>query len=449
MLKISFQLKKSTTNRRDESPIAMMLYEDKNSKYAIRTGLFCPLSCWDKKRNVCKGEYERVNIHLTKLKNDVADIEDRFVLAKESYTPQLIWENYKNPTTKLKYEKPILEIINEINEARYKAKEFCEPNYKTHKHIISKITYFLTKKGLEKIGYDKFSSALFDELITFARFTRFDKNEVFISEKQVKNSFLKRLAQKVMEGNAYALKYNYAITPLLKLANWKDDADSTQALTWEEFEELNNLDLTKNHALDAIRDVFLFSCYVGFQFCDMRAFDAKEHIYTDNTGRVWIRKAREKTGVQQHIPMMPRTKALLEKWNYILPMGVEQTHNKEIKNLAKIVGVKKRISNRCGRKTAGVVWQHFGATMQEVSTMLGHADIRITQKNYASIDIESLTRGTDCLRSEEATQIQQIVPQTTPQIVPQAQNIDLSNVLANLTAEIAKMNANNQPKNNQ
>lgn len=439
MLKISFQLKKSTINKQGESPISIVLYENPTSKYAVRTGLFCPVSSWDKKRGLCKGNYERTNLHLNKLLKQVQTIEDRFVLAGESYTPQLVWENHKNPTIKIKYEKPVLEILTELNEQNFKAGKFIKKNYDIHKSNIRKITYFLTEKGLEKIGYDQFDISLFQELITTMRFLHFDRRKPYVSADALKDCTLKKIAQKVTEGNVYALQNKFTTTPLPSLPKFKNDDAITEFLTWEELVRFTDLDLSANKNLENVRDIFLFSCFTSFQWCDMKVFDIEKHLFNDENNKEWILKPRNKTKELQQIPMMPVTKALLEKWNNILPLGVEQTHNKEIKGLCKLAGITKRITNRCGRKTAAMVWINSSKgriSMESISKMIGHKSIRTTQKHYASIDNERLTRETDCLRGE----IQ------TTQIVPQVQNIDLSNVLANLTAEIAKMNANNQQK---
>ncbi len=420
MLKISFQLKKSTTNKQGESPISIVLYENPTSKYAVRTGLFCPVSCWDKKRGFCKGDYERTNLHLEKLLKKVKKVEDRFVLAEESYTPQLVWENHKNPTIKIKYEKPVLEILTELNEQNFKAGKFVRKNYDVYKSNIRKITHFLTEKGLEKIGYDQFDIALFQELITTMRFLRFDRCKPYISADAVKDCTLKKMAQKVTEGNMYALQNKFTSTPLPPLPKFKNDDAITEFLTWDELERLVSLNLSADRYLENVRDIFLFSCCTGFQWCDMKAFDTKKHLFIDESNKEWILKPRNKTGEIQQIPMMPATKALLEKWDNILPLGIEQTHNKEIKILCKQVGITKRITNRCGRKTAAMVWINSSKgtiSMESISKIMGHKSIRTTQKSYANIDNERLTRETDCLRGE----IQ------TTQIVPQVQNVDLNN----------------------
>ena len=441
MLHINFSIR-TTPNKRKECPI-MVLLQDSNTKdkYSLRTGVFCPIAFWDKETSTATSKWDFVNTHLISLQNGLRDVETRFLLTKEPYTPRMIWEDYKVPTTKLKYEKPVLEVLKEVNENKLASGTFGKGNYKTCKSIIKKLAYFLKDKGMGKVGYNRFNS-VYAEFVNVMRYTRFTKkSEIYQSETAVKNSHLRRIKQKLMEGNTYAINNGYTSTNLLKLDSLKNDDTVTEFLLMNEVRALKNLDLSQNKELENIRDIFLFISCTSLLACDMKVFDAKKHLYTDENGKEWIIKPREKTGEVQRIPMMLLTKQLLEKWDYVLPLQAEQIINRELKTLCKQVGITKKITMRSGRKTAGMMFLNAGVTMESVSKILGHKNILITQRHYASIDLERLEKDTDFLRYFDIDKPKQA--QTTPQTTPQADMVALRQ-LEILERIEANLNKNNQ-----
>ena len=64
------------------------------------------------------------------------------------------------------------------------------------------------------------------------------------------------------------------------------------------FEELNRIMTTPLHdqILYHVRDMFLFSCYTGIPYSDMRLL-TNENLSLEEDGTWWIRSSRKKTGV--------------------------------------------------------------------------------------------------------------------------------------------------------
>lgn len=65
--------------------------------------------------------------------------------------------------------------------------------------------------------------------------------------------------------------------------------------------------------LAQVRDTFLFCCYTGLSFSDMKGLK-REHIVKDNNGSLWIRKKRQKTKNMCNIPLLDPAKAILDKY---------------------------------------------------------------------------------------------------------------------------------------
>lgn len=335
----------------------------------------------------------------------------------KSFDAESSLENLKNKKKKVEntkeQEKSIISILQEINERKFKNKIIKTQNWEGNKCIIDKIRIFLQSKDLENISYNKFKYTLFEELIDFLRFAKFSKAGITKIHEPRSNAHLRRIAQMVKAGNDYALKRGYTETFLPQFDHFKDNAKETPFLTHKELLNLENLDLSQDKYLDAIRDCFVFMAYTGFLFCDVKAFNPQKHLETDKEGRIWVIKGREKTGTKQMLPLLPKCQEILDKWDGVPPLWSEVYHNETIKVLARQAGIKKRLTNRVARKTAGMVWLNSGVSMDVVSKMLGHKNTKITQRHYAQIQTERMAKETEHLMKPPTTQEPQ--PQITSQ----------------------------------
>jgi integrase len=429
MISISMFLRtqRGTKSSKKEHKIYAELYK-KGVKLHISTDKSVEPEFWDKKKKRCKGKYAFVNVHLDAFEAKVREVEARYVLCKQDYTPHMIAKALKDENTQiLKFEKPIVDILKEMNDNKFSKGIICKINHKGYKTLIKKIECFLKEKGLEKIGYSKFDYNLFDELVNYLKTTRFNRSKPYKADIPIKNCSVKRSIGLIHQGNKYALRKDYTKTLITEYETLKDDSEDTPFLTMQELRALENLDLSKDDYLDAIRDIFVFSCYTGFLFCDLKAFNPKEHLETDEKGNTWIIKPREKTGTKQVLPLLPKAKAILDKWEYF-PFYCELSHNRTIKVLARQAGIKKHLTNRVGRKTAGMIWLNEGVSIEVVANMLGHKNIRITQKHYAHIQRERIERET----------VKLMQPTKDPQEALQSQNIAQGNILDLLAEAVAQ-----------
>jgi integrase len=110
-----------------------------------------------------------------------------------------------------------------------------------------------------------------------------------------------------------------------------------------------------------------------------------ESLTTDNIevgvdGEQWIVINRQKTGVRSAIPLLPRAKDVLEKYNYHLPVCTNQRMNGYLKEIADLCNIRKILTTHIARHTfATTITLSKGVPIETVSKMLGHSDIRTTQ----------------------------------------------------------------------
>ena len=142
--------------------------------------------------------------------------------------------------------------------------------------------------------------------------------------------------------------------------------------------------------LEQVRDVFLFCCYTGLAYVDVHSLTEKDIV--EDGDRLWIRKARHKTNVMCHIPLIKPARDILEKYaplahctGKLLPVLSNQKMNAYLKEIASVVGIDKDLTTHLARHTfATTVTLANHVSIESVSKMLGHSSIRMTQ-HYARI----------------------------------------------------------------
>ena len=106
-------------------------------------------------------------------------------------------------------------------------------------------------------------------------------------------------------------------------------------LTSEEIETLASMDL--NAKLILTRDLFLIGVYSGQRFSDYSVFEK-----ADVQGDMIIKKA-EKTEKESFIPLHPKLKGLLDKYDWKLPRIGDIDFNINIKKICKIAGIDEEV----------------------------------------------------------------------------------------------------------
>ena len=153
------------------------------------------------------------------------------------------------------------------------------------------------------------------------------------------------------------------------------------------------------------RDMFLFGCFTGLSYIDIKTL-SREHFETDDEGRRWIKKCREKTGVLSRIPVLPIAQSILDKYKggkVLLPLQDNADVNRNLKDIAVLCGIDKRICFHASRHTfATTVTLANDIPLEVVSQMMGHTNTRMTC-HYAKVVDRSISRQMDSLISRYET----------------------------------------------
>lgn len=110
-------------------------------------------------------------------------------------------------------------------------------------------------------------------------------------------------------------------------------------LTWEELEKLQAVELREN--LDKVRDVYLFSCYTGLRYSDLKNLHPA-HIVERGNYKV-VSLVQQKTQAKVEFALNAYALAILEKYKgkYLrcLPVIVNQKMNSHLKEIGQLAGI--------------------------------------------------------------------------------------------------------------
>lgn len=176
----------------------------------------------------------------------------------------------------------------------------------------------------------------------------------------------------------------------------------------QELKAMLNKEITITR-LAQVRDIFCFCCLTGLAFTDVQQLKA-EHLVADIHGKIWIRKARQKTKNMCNIPLLDEAQKIIDRYKehpycqthgVLLPVCSNQKMNSYLKELADICGIRKNLSTHCARHTFATLTLASGATIDNVAKMLGHANVNMTRR-YAKVLDSSIMRDMEVVAENMA-----------------------------------------------
>ena len=136
--------------------------------------------------------------------------------------------------------------------------------------------------------------------------------------------------------------------------------------------------------LEKVRDIFVFACWTGLAYVDTYKL-TYDNIKIGVDGKPWIMTKRAKTDTIVTVPLLDVPLAIIEKYrgkqdDKVLPTLSNQKMNSYLKEIGTVCGIEKRLSFHLARHTfASTTTLAKGVSIEAVSKMLGHTNIRTTQ----------------------------------------------------------------------
>jgi site-specific recombinase XerD len=322
-----------------------------------------------------------LNEYLDLMKSKVFDIQMGLIHRNEDITIE-VFKNILNGTKER--HRLLIPIFEEHNN---KIKEligieYAPGTYERYKTSLKHTKDFLNwKYSISDIDITKIDYAFITDYEFYLRSVRKCANNTAV--KYIKN-FNKII--KICLANDWLDKNPFA--------NYKSKVKEVERvyLSEDEIQNIINKDF-KIERLTLVRDIFLFSCFTGLAYIDVKNL-TKSHISIGIDGDKWIFTHRQKTETASKIPILSVTQMIIDKYadhpqsvneDKLLPILSNQKMNAYLKEIAAVCEIEKELTFHIARHTfATTVTLTNGVPIESVSKMLGHKNLRTTQ-HYAKV----------------------------------------------------------------
>ena len=376
---ILFFIRESKARKNGNVPIEVMITVN-GERNSFSTGKQIAIEKWDKTKQQVKGkdqETQNLNNYIKAIKAKLYQKEAELLERGFIITAQILYDAYFDKVESLK-ERSLFEVFEEHNQEQEKlvGNGVSKATHWVSVYTIRLLREFVQQKYKREDLYLRELNLNFIQ--SFHSFLRIDKG-------MAQNSSTKhlKLLKKII--NLSVANSYMAFNPFSTYKVEREPVD-IDFLDEEELRKIINFD-TPLPRLERAKDMFLFGCFTGLSYIDIKTL-TPEHFEKDNTGRIWIKKRRVKTGVLSRIPLLPIAKLILDKYKggeKLLPIQDPADINKYLKDIAILCGINKRICFHTSRHTfASTVTLANNISLEVVSKMLGHTNTRMTA-HYAKL----------------------------------------------------------------
>lgn len=381
-VKVSFRLMNSKLNKeKNIVPVYLRLRlngQDKN----LSTGIFITPSEWIKNKCRIKGTtYKEITINkkLSDLENKVYKIVNDIEHTDEILSLETIEMRLKGNNTA----PTLIEMFDiRINEMNSKVNEFTKGTVKHYPVVKTKIINFLKQSSYNSadIPLNKLDFNFINRFDTFLTVNY--KNKINTVRKNVK--ILKAVVNS-------AIKSGWINSdPFIKYT-CKSEETNRQFLTKHEVERIENLDL-HSERLSLVKDLFLFMCYTGISYTDMKLLTS-DNIIISISGNTFLNFNRIKTNTKCNVRLLSTAKEILDKYKdhpialsrgRLLPVISNQKMNRFLKEIGLKAEINKPLTCHVARHTFATISLEYKIPLETVSKVLGHRSLKTTQI-YAKI----------------------------------------------------------------
>ncbi|MBL7739290.1 MAG: site-specific integrase [Chitinophagaceae bacterium] len=390
--------RKDKLNKKGEAPIHFRIIKNRKTSY-IASGILLPIEQWDERKIRVKSTHRnsaRLNSYLSNKFTEIQDI----VLEQETLSKSLTSRNLRDKV----FGKKPLDFFDFADKVVAKYKEEGKiGTYDKNIAIISKLRKFKPNSRLT------FNDITPEFLLKYEQYLKTElKNKTNTINKDMK--FIRKVFNDAIREDIIGLE----VTPFRKYS-MKLDKTHKEYLTEEELMSLEKYPATPGSRLDLHRDMFVFASYAG----GLRVSDIVKLQWKDFDG-THLNLVIKKTGTQVSIKVPNKALEIIRKYvlqspnkdSFVFPMMPENTNlndpeeldasisratayiNKNLKIIAEAVGIEKNLSFHISRHTFAVMALKKGISIDKVSKLMAHSNIRETQI-YAKVVNEELDKAMD------------------------------------------------------
>jgi site-specific recombinase XerD len=378
-----FYLKKQKNYTSGLAPVYLRITVD-GERAEVTTNRECEPEKWNSHSGRATGTKENIkslNAFLDNLQSDAYEAhrylhENGKLITAESLKNRMLGKSEKSYM--------LIELFKDHNSkvASLIGKGFAPATHKRYETSLRHTQAFLKFQfGVADINIEKVDNAFITDYDYYLRTTNKCNNNSTLK-------YIKNLGKiiRICLSNGWIIKNPFV--------NYKGKIKTVNRvyLTEEEVQRMadKSFDIDR---LSQVRDVFLFCCFTGLAYVDVKKLKISE-ISKGVDGGLWIFTNRQKTETRSAIPLLPTATQLIKKYSnhplcinkdMPLPVPSNQKMNGYLKEIAAMCGIDKVLTSHIARHTfATTITLSNGVPIETVSKMLGHSSIKQTQ-HYAKI----------------------------------------------------------------
>lgn len=314
-----------------------------------------------------------INSHLQAFKAKINEAYTHLYITRQDITLASVKAILMGKT--VDSEHTLIELTEEHNKqfASLVGKKYSEGSYKNYRTTLKYLKEFIPSYynkqdiPLLKVNY-QFCEAYFTFLT---------------SVKSCRINGANKHIQRIKKIINYAMKLGYISKNTVSAYKIEFEPAHKVALSIKEVEAISNLELSRV-TLEQVRDVFLFQCYTGLSYSDIKVLSLT-NIHQDETS-YWIKMQRQKTKVSFSIPLLAPAQTIIEKYKDkntpdtpLLKVLSNQKMNENLKVIQELAGIKKNLTTHLARHSFATIALTHGVPIESVSAMLGHTKLATTQ----------------------------------------------------------------------
>lgn len=359
-MKVSFFLKKSYKTTEGKHPFVCRI-SNKGARFEFRTGLFLSPKAFNEKTK--KAKDKTILMYQNKLEKDLFDIS----CTNNVHEPKNIYLAYKQSGTP---EKTFMDNYDQkiIHDAHVKN---LSSSYQNKLQNIKKIlkSYFLAEFNSKDVTTQNIHSDTFVNFQNFLLLQGYNENYILSILSITRPVFKKYISDENLKTTI------------------KRKKSEIKYLDFEVLQEIEGLSF--QGYMDFIRNMFLFMCYTGMHYNDLKNLRHENIKKTLHGGNI-IKYTRTKTNNVAVLPLFEKARVIIEKnksvnCEALFDLPSNFYFNKKLKE------IKTDLTTKIARKTFATMLQEEGWTMEEIGFFLGHSPKSITGRYYSDITLKQIT----------------------------------------------------------
>lgn len=376
--KVDFYLRSNYVNKEGKTPIMVRIFGDGRIVSIGSTGQAIEKDRWSQEMRMCNGRTQgdkAVNFQLKRIEGELTTIFHKIEYS-DKYDIEQVKSIYLSASKDCKYLLEFYDLFVKQEKERV-GKTLSAASIQKYDQVRNHLVNFINESYRRKDMLFTQLNAHFAESFFHYMTTKGElaHNTAMRRIRTLKTVMFAAIREGLLKSDPF-IGFKVHFKPVDRGFLTKTELSYLMGIRFEQF------------ALERTKDLFIFSCFTGLSYIDV--VELTHDKIREINGMKWIVTKRKKTNITSQIPLLPQALAIIDKYrkkrkgNLVFPTISNQHANQHLKVIAEQCDLHINLTFHLSRHTFATMALTNGASIESVSKMLGHTNIRTTQ-HYARI----------------------------------------------------------------